>query len=219
MIFTLGVTILWVATRGLHASSLPIVPFALTGYSTILLWRNAANRCAKAIEPNRALLFHRNVTVLDLMLARLVLEISGATIALVALAILFILTGWMTLPANLLTLIVGWFLMIWFSVGLGMIVGALTEISEAFERVWHIMTYLMFPLSGAMFMVDWLPKNVQEYALWVPMIHGVEMMRDGYYGTMVRTYYSVPFFFVVSSIMVGIGLILVNRLKSLEGSN
>jgi capsular polysaccharide transport system permease protein len=125
----------------------------------------------------------------------------------------------MTLPANLLTLIVGWFLMIWFSVGLGMIVGALTEISEAFERVWHIMTYLMFPLSGAMFMVDWLPKNVQEYALWVPMIHGVEMMRDGYYGTMVRTYYSVPFFFVVSSIMVGIGLILVNRLKSLEGSN
>ena len=217
MLFTLGVTVLWVATRGVHGSNLPIVPFALTGYSTILLWRNAASRCSKAIEPNRSLLFHRHVTVLDLMLARIALEIFGATTSFVILSLVFIATDWMTIPANVLTLIIGWLLMIWFTIGLAMVVGALTEISEGFERTWHIMTYLMFPLSGAVFMVDWLPKNVQELALYVPMIHAVEMMRDGYYGTVVRTHYDPLYLLTVSSVLVGLGLILVNRLKSVEG--
>jgi len=218
MIFTLGVTLVWVAMRGLIVSNLSIVPFALTGYATVLLWRNAASRCAKAIEPNRALLFHRNVTILDLFIARLLLEISGATVAFIVLAALFIITGWMGLPANILTLTVGWFLMIWFTIGLGLIVGALTERSEAFERMWHIMTYLMFPLSGAVFMVEWLPPRAQELALYVPMINGVEMMRDGYYGNAVRTHYSAAYLFVVSTVMVLIGLLLVHQAKDLEGA-
>ena len=217
MLFTLGVTILWVASRSFHGSSLPIVPFALTGYSSILLWRNAASRCSKAIEPNRSLLFHRNVTVLDLILARVILEVSGATTSFFMLSLVFIATGWMTLPANLLTLLSGWLLMIWFTVGLAMVVGALSEISEGFERTWHIMTYLLFPLSGAVFMVEWLPKDAQKLAQYVPMVNATEMIRDGYYGTIVRTYYDPLYLLVFSSVLVGIGLILVNRLKSVEG--
>jgi ABC-2 type transport system permease protein/capsular polysaccharide transport system permease protein len=44
MIFTLGVTALWTATKSLHGSDLPIAAFALTGYSTVLLWRNMPGR-------------------------------------------------------------------------------------------------------------------------------------------------------------------------------
>ena len=48
MIFTLGVTALW-AGFGLHKhSALPIVAFGVTGYSSVLLWRNCASRCAMA---------------------------------------------------------------------------------------------------------------------------------------------------------------------------
>jgi hypothetical protein len=39
MLFTLGVTALWTATQSAHGSNLPIVAFAITGYSSVLLWR------------------------------------------------------------------------------------------------------------------------------------------------------------------------------------
>ena len=39
MLFTLGVAALWTA-RAVHGSDLPIVAFAITGYSSVLLWRN-----------------------------------------------------------------------------------------------------------------------------------------------------------------------------------
>lgn len=218
MLFTLGVTALWMATRGAHGSNMDIVPFAITGYSSVLMWRNAATRCSLAIEPNLALLYHRNVTVLDLFLARLTLEIIGGTISLLGLSMLAIATGWMDIPSDVLTMVFGWFFLIWFAVGLGLIVGALTERSESFERVWHIMTYLAFPVSGAMFMVEWLPKYAQEYALWVPMIHGVEMLRHGYYGDAIKTHYSISFMVTVNAIMLLIGLLLVHRTKNLVGS-
>lgn len=218
MIFTLGVTTLWVVTRGLHGMSLPIIPFAVTGYSSVLMWRNSASRCAKAIEPNLSLLYHRNVTVLDLFLARLILEITGATTALVVLSALLIATGWMELPDDVLTMTGGWLLLAWFATGLGLIVGALTERSEAFERIWHIMTYLAFPISGAFFMVEWLPKHAQDLALWVPMINGVEMMREGYYGSAVKAHYSIAYMVLVNIEMLLVGLLLVHRTKNLVGS-
>ena len=48
MMFTLGVTLLWTATKSVHGSDLPITAFALTGYSSVLLWRNMPGRCIGA---------------------------------------------------------------------------------------------------------------------------------------------------------------------------
>jgi ABC-type polysaccharide/polyol phosphate export permease len=81
MIFTLGVTALWTATESVHGSDLPIVAFALTGYSSVLLWRNMPGRCIGALWHNLSLMYHRNIRVLDVYLARLMLEFGGATIS------------------------------------------------------------------------------------------------------------------------------------------
>ena len=90
MMFTIGVTTVWSILDIGHASKVSIAAFALTGYSSLLLWRNTVNRCALAIAPNVSLLFHRNVRVLDIFLARIILEVAGATISIVVLSILFI---------------------------------------------------------------------------------------------------------------------------------
>src|SRR6185436_16405858 len=74
MLFTVGVTALWTLLSLHQTFSLPIVAFAVTGYSTVLLWRNCASRCAWAINPNLGLLHHRNVKVLDLFITRILLE-------------------------------------------------------------------------------------------------------------------------------------------------
>lgn len=209
MLFTLGITVLWTVVNATHGTTLSIAAFALTGYSSILLWRNCSNRIVNAIAVNHSLLYHRNVKALDVFMARLILEIGGATMSLIVLTVVFSAVGLMSLPVDLWTVIVGWGLLAWFAVALSLIVGAASERSELVDRVWHIVTYLMFPLSGAGFMVDWLPKVARELVYWVPMVHGTEMIRHGFFGSAVRTHEDPLYMAAVNAVMTLFGLAMV----------
>lgn len=211
MLFTLGVAALWHVAKLHTMSDIPIIAFAITGYSSVLLWRNAASRCSKAIEPNLSLMYHRNVKVIDIFISRVVLEWVGATASIIALTLLFGSMGFMKLPSDVGTVLGGWILLAWFSLALGLIVGAVSERSESFERTWHVVSYLMFPLSGAVFMVDWLPQSAQKSVVWVPMIHGVEMIRHGYFGEVVRTHENPLYFSLVNLFLTFVGLSLVRE--------
>jgi capsular polysaccharide transport system permease protein len=74
-----------------------------------------------------------------------------------------------------------------------------------------VATYLLFPLSGAGFMVDWLPRTAQNVLLWVPMVHGTEMIRHGFFGTMIPTYEDPLYFAMINFILTLIGLAMVRE--------
>ena len=42
-------------------------------------------------------------------------------------------------------------------------------------------------------MVDWLPTEARRYVLYVPMVHCVELVREGYFGSAVRAYHEVAY--------------------------
>lgn len=209
MIYTVGITILWNATGATHGSNLPISEFALTGYSSVLLWRNMPGRCSLAIVPNSALMYHRNVKVIDIFLSRILLEVAGNTSSFFILMLIFYAVGLVELPNDILQVVFGWILLIWFGASLAFIVGALSEKSEVVEKLWHPATYLMFPLSGAIFMVEWLPPRFQDVVLWLPMVHGVEILREGYFGDRVVAHYDLGYMVRVCLSMTLIGLALV----------
>lgn len=211
VLFTLGVAGLWTLARMHTLSNIPIIAFAITGYSSVLLWRNAANRCSKAIEPNLTLMYHRNVKVIDIFISRVTLEIVGATASITLLSIFFAAIGAMKWPDDLMLIIIGWLLLSWFALALGFIVGSVSERSETFERVWHVITYLMFPLSGAVYMVDWLPRPAQEAIVWLPMVHGVEMIRHGFFGSVVHTHEDPYYFALANLALTLIGLALTRE--------
>lgn len=212
MMFTLGVATLWSFANMGH-SGLPIIPFAVTGYSSVLLWRNMPGRCSGAVGPNLALMYHRNVKVIDIYASRIVLEFSGATISFAILSLFFISIGWMEFPEDILKVILGWFMLAWFGGALAITVGAMSEMSEVVEKVWHPITYLMFPLSGAMFMVEWLPVTAQKILLYLPMVHGVEILREGYFGSAVHAHYDIPYMGVICMCMTLLGLALTRKVS------
>ncbi|MBF0611950.1 MAG: ABC transporter permease [Magnetococcales bacterium] len=211
MLFTLGVAGLWYLGKMHTLSNIPIIAFAITGYSSVLVWRNSANRCSKAIQPNLALMYHRNVKVMDIFISRVLLELVGTTSSLILLTLFFTAIGAMKVPYDIVPILGGWLLLCWFSLAMGFIVGAISERSETFERIWHVLTYLMFPLSGAVYMVHWLPKTAQKVVLWLPMVHGVEMIRHGYFGRVVKTYEEPIYFAMANLFLTLIGLALVRE--------
>jgi ABC-type polysaccharide/polyol phosphate export permease len=206
MIFTLGVTALWTMSGLNHGSHLPIVAFAVTGYSSVLLWRNMPNRCCGAIEPNMALMYHRNVKVIDIFAARVLLEVTGATTSFITLGMVFYAIGWMKAPEDVTKVMIGWFMLAWFGLSLALLIGAVSARSEIIEKLWHPTTYLLFPLSGAAFMVEFLPVAAQKVILLLPMIHGVEILRDGYFGSAVHAHYDLAYMAMCNLILTLLGL-------------
>lgn len=206
MLFTLGVTLLWSIMKVGHHSDLPITAFALTGYSSVLLWRNTINRCNLAVRANSALLHHHYIAVFHLFAARIILEISSVTMSFLILSIFFISTGLMGMPANMLLLFCGWFLLAWFGLSLALVIGSVSELSNVIERLWHAVSYLLFPLSGAGFMAEWLPPTAQKILLWLPILNGVELIRDGMFGSMVKAHYSLTYLIFSSAFLTLLGL-------------
>lgn len=206
MIFTLFIVILWSFVRAHSKSDLPIVAFAITGYSSVLLWRNMPTRTIGGIGPNLALMYHRNVRVIDIFLARLSLEMAGATMSFVVLALAFTFAGWMSLPEDILKVLFGWTMLAWFGTALAIFLGALSERFEAVEKIWAPFAYIMFPLSGAAFLVDALPKAAQDFVLLFPMVHWLELIREGYFGSSIHAHYDIGYGLVVNLVLSVLGL-------------
>lgn len=213
MLFTLGVTALWTLAKPMHGSSLPIAAFALTGYSAVLLWRNMPSRTIGAVEPNLALMYHRNVKVMDIFLSRLILEAAGATISFVVLSIVFIAMGLIEPPEDVLSVTVGWFMLAWFGFALAVFLGALQEDYQIIEKLWHPSAYLLFPLSGAAFLVDALPVAAQQMVLYLPMVHGVEYVREGYFGSQISAHYDLQYMALCNTVLLLLGMAQLRKIS------
>lgn len=201
MMFTVGVTILWSVLGANHGSDLPIAVFALTGYSGVLLWRNMPGRTMKAIHPNQALMYHRNVRVIDIYLARIILEAGGATISFFVLSLVFIYMEWISPPEDILKVITGWFLLFWLASAVALLLGVLSETSELIERIWHPASYFFFGFSGAAFLVDALPEQMQKVVLYIPIVHCTEYIREGYFGSHFHPVHDLRFVIICNSII------------------
>lgn len=206
MLITIAITVLWNINQS--GFKLPVTAFIVTGYSSVMLWRNMINRCSGAMTPNIGLLFHKNVKILDVFVARLLLEFAGMTIAFIILILIFIAAGLMAPPDNVLKVILGWMMLAWFGASFGLVLGVLSERSELVEKIWHPMSFLLYPVSGLSFMVGWLPQNLQKFVLTFPMVHGLEILREGYFGDAVYSIYDMSYVSIVCLCLTFIGLLL-----------
>lgn len=208
MLLTLGVTILWHYTFHTTVGNISVTAFAVTGYSCVQLWRTTAGRCIHALQPNLSLLYHRNVKFLDIYAARILLELAGATTALTVMTMVFVSLDLMSPPVDLAPVMLGWFLLAWFGASLGLVLGAASELSELVERFWHPISYLLFPLSGAMFLVEWLPSSIHWLVLLVPMITPIELIRLGYFGDAITAHYDIAWVVGFNLVQTLLGLYL-----------
>ncbi len=160
MIFTLGVATLW-STAGLaHGTSIPVVAFAVTGYSSVLMWRNAASHSSMAkAETNKALLYHRGVQAIDVVLTRIALESRRCHLLIhQCWHSVFTYMGSMPAAGIDLLLVTGrpWLTVwLWFGASLALLSwrrhGLLADSRALVDTGGAI---YLFPMSGAAFMVD-----------------------------------------------------------------
>jgi ABC-type polysaccharide/polyol phosphate export permease len=68
-------------------------------------------------------------------------------------------------------------------------------------------------LSGAGFLVDALPKPAQDFVLWLPMVHGVEYIREGFFGSRVHAHYDLSYMALINLAFTILGLAQVRKVS------
>lgn len=219
MLFTLVVAAVWSATRSIHGSNIPIVAFALTGYSSLLLWRNMPGRCIGAVHANRSLLYHRQVKILDVYAARILLETLAVSGSLVVLTVAFCAAGLLNFPENSLQVVGGWVLLAWFAAGLGLTVGGLSEKFDIVKKLWGPFTYVMLPFAGTAYIVDVLPPAMQKIVVWLPMLNALEYLREGWFGSVMVGHYDIPYVMSLNLALSFVGLSVVRQVGTDDTSD
>lgn len=160
-------------------STMPPVAFSMVGYCIFIIFRGIFNRAESIVESNLPLMYHRMVSVLNLSVARVVVEAAGCVTTFIILYSFVTLIGMGEVPARPLYAMFGIVLMIWISFALGLNVTAITFERPTLQRLVHPISYFMMPLSGAFFAVEWLPLSVQRAADWFPLVNIFEIVRYG----------------------------------------
>jgi len=213
MILAVGVMVIWSLAKAEKEHGVKVISLVLTGYLPLTLWRHMSNAGIFAIRRNVGLLFHRHLTVWDGLFARMLLEFAGATGALVIIGTVTYTMGLLDPITDMSLVLLGWLLMAFFSLGTALIICGLTEYSEVWERFVQPYQYLMLPLSGVFFMVDWLPPYARELILYNPSVHCYEVFRAGFYGDTVKTYYDPAYVIICSVFMLAGGLWMLDKAR------
>ncbi|MTV29515.1 sugar ABC transporter permease [Rhodoblastus acidophilus] len=210
LLLTVGVMVMWTAVGNTHGGAVDVIPFALSSYSLLTLWRHIVGRSVHAMRQNSSLIFHAHIRFLDILIARALLETIGVFAAfLIAYAPLALL-GRVPVIHDPLALCGGWLLGAWFAFGFGLVLAGLTELSEAADRFVAPVMYITLPLTGAFYMVEWLPTTMHDIVLWSPLVHAFEMFRSGLFPPEYGMKWSAPYIAVCAFVLTAIGMPLVH---------
>lgn len=201
LILTVGVMGVWTVVYGTEKHGVNVMPLVLTGYSTLTLFRHIVNRYVHCFRQNAGLLFHRSVRPADTLVARGLLESIGVLIAFFVAYVPLLLLGQTKPIHDYLVVLLAWALLCFVCSGFASIVACLSELSDTVERFVQPMMYLAIPLTGSFYMVSWLPKSAQDFVVYSPLVQANEMLRAGYFGPGVKTYWDVNYLF-----LCGLGL-------------
>ena len=213
ILFCAGVTIVWSAIRPAHEHGLPIAAFVVTGYVPLTMWRHSVARAVKAFDSNGSLLFHRQVSPLDIITSRVILEVVGSLLAGLIVIVGAIMVGAMAPPADYGLLYLGLIYHSLFCYASALIIAASSEYSDLIEKCVAVVMYLSIPLSGAFSMADWLPPTAQKIVSWSPSVQNLEMIRAGQFGVAVHAHYDVLFDTRATVIMLLIGVSITLRVR------
>ncbi|WP_439496036.1 ABC transporter permease [Bosea sp. (in: a-proteobacteria)] len=213
MLLCSGVMLMWSILKPPFEHGLQVVAIVFTGYLPLTLWRHMTMPAVFILRSSRNLLYHRNVTYLDAVISRLALEFLGTTAALLIVYGVLFAFGVLGPIYDFSLMLAGWLLMAGLGFGFGCMLAAASEYSEIFERFMQPIQYLLVPLSGAFFMVEWFSAKGQKVILYMPMVHAYEAFRGGFFGPSTVTHYSLGYGAAWALGVTGLGLWLIEKVR------
>lgn len=198
-----------------HApSGMPVVPFMITGIAPFILFRNTMSQTLNAIESNRALLTFPQVKLLDLVLARALLEMATLTVVFFLLLLGAHGLGFTIRIEDPLRVFFALGCLALTGFGLGAAFAALVPFARSLPQVVGIFAGRpLFFLSGLFFTAEMLPTAARDLLLLNPLLHMIEWLRSGFFVEFESIYMSRTYALGFALLAAGFGLVMLRGLR------
>ncbi|QOR37425.1 ABC transporter permease [Billgrantia diversa] len=212
-------TLIMVAIRGFVSGDNLIVnadfiPWMLTGLMGFFLIREGMMRGLGAIDANSALFAYRQVQPIDPVLVRTYLEGMLRSFVFVLFIVGALLLEVDLYPDDAIRAM-GWWLSLWaLGLGLGLVVSVLGTLVQEMAIIVRMISLPLLILSGVIFPLNHLPHWLLEYLMLNPIVHGLELLRAGFFdGYKVVNGTSASYFWMWTLATVALGMLLHVRFK------
>jgi len=191
------------------AASMPV--FLITGILPFFLFRSSVARGASAASSNTPLLTYPQVKVLDVIIARVLLD--AATTLVVALIFIVGLkflygepfTSWIDHPLSGVMSLLG---LLYFCMGVAVLSSGINRVFPPWQDIFGYVSRPLWITSGIFFTLDSLPHGARQYAKLNPVAHMLEWIRSACLPGFESDHYSVVFVLTFATICLFIGLFI-----------
>lgn len=165
--------------------SMSVPLFIATGLMSFFTFQQTYFRLNGSIRSNFALLAHRQVKPLDVVIARALLEGATTLCVLVLFIVAAIYFGEDLRLRDPLKAIAALILLWVMGIGLGLLLESLSAALQSLRLLVNVLTRFLYFTSGIFFTLSMLGGQTQKFLLYNPLLHLVETVRYSFDSTLV----------------------------------
>lgn len=168
---------------GRSKAGMAVPVFLLTGFIPWGLFSNIVQRSVNAVDGNRALLTYPQVTPLDIIIARTMLETATTIVVMFILLGSFSFAGYPFEMHDLALVMEAFGALVVLGFGLGLCLSSMALYLPSTDKVVSFILRPMFFTTGIFFVANILPFWVQKLLLLNPMLNVIEYVRAGFFSS------------------------------------
>jgi capsular polysaccharide transport system permease protein len=198
---------------GSGESNFDFAVFLALNFTAFNMFKNIVIKSTASFQANKALFLYKQVKPIDTIIARSMVEVFITSIII----FIFIFLGlYFDFDMNIkdLTMVtMGFISLILFSLAFGLCIAVLNVFIDSVGKLINFfMTALMFA-SAVFYSVDILPKEMQEWLMYNPISHFMEIIHGFYFHSLDDRFVSYWYIFIWTLSLFYIGLWLYVKLE------
>lgn len=157
------------------------VLFIATGGLPFLIFQYISREVMKALVANKPLTYYPQVKLIDVVFARILVEIVTGFLGLMLVFCVLLLLHVDPRPADPLLAVIGYVAAIVLGIGVGTINVAIVSFFPGWLMGYALFTLLLYIASGTFFLPNYLPEQYYAIMKWNPAVQVIECVRLAYY--------------------------------------
>ena len=188
--------------------------WVILGMLAFFLFRRTGVQALHALDCNRVFFAFRQVRPFDVTFARA--SVEAFSMFLVSCFILAVagLLGREVVPDNFLYVLLASAGLWLFGLGYGMVTSVCMRLVQESGHIFQIIMMPMYLISGIMLPITVIPQPYRDWLLWNPILHGVELVRIGFFSHYHTVDVSFGYLYLWALISIALGLLLYRGLET-----
>ena len=198
----------WRMFRRNYMGGIDITVWIILGMLSFFLFRRTAVQTLHAIDCNRSFFVFRQVRPFDVAIARA--SVEAFSMFFISLTILGIagLIGLNVIPEDPLTALMSLVGLWLFGVGYGLVTSVGMRLVQDLGHIFQILMMPLYLISGVIVPISSIPQPYRDWLLWNPLIHGLELVRLGFFTNYHTVDVSLSYLYICVLFSLALGMSL-----------